>query len=964
MTDTPQCQAEVIAPERGERVQVSSPTSSGESLIDSEISRMIIECESGSKPAIAFGRLSATVCKGVTVDVNSKVCILRHLAKYKHSRKAGASLFAILGNFTVFDATRLDIAANNGMLTNNILQAVVESTTTALGVLCASEYTLEKYLESCPVPHRGFEATLTRMRHQGEQVETAVSRSQSWNISISSEALAIDSESVSLLGLSGVSSELTQHRLIGCLKLFGASSQDNSSTVNTVLTNTLDACYLSAAKVAEQILPELNSDKIKYSAAMRSCRSGAAGRSAAERLRAFSKLLPQEILYQGVLKPASAELVSIVCHDDVAGESTSLQYMIYCRWLGSRTTIALYMCLTSICEDISCITAIIPHHIESVSHMIYRALLRYGGDFAARPVAAASVIVEDLSAAVSFVDAMLQSPVVCVVKMEDFMTNRPSEFFDGCGISALNMTCLIDVGGIYRICTVKITMEKLVAIRDIDGTNGGERFTDACALEIVSPAHLLSIGVPDDKALRRVALGSCSDLDVCGWNATSKPDFFPSLCRSLESVECCLRKLEVSGFPLQASGGQALAAALDSNKSICWLGASSCEFGDEMGVVLAKAIGTHPMLEWVALDNNSLCNAAGVALGEAASQGKLTALQLRRNFLGDVAGLSLAQALSNDQCELLNLDVRDNRIAEEGCVALAQSLESNRSLESLDLQNNLAGACTGEALGVALTCNNKLRFLNLWGCQLGDRGGVAIGKGLARNGVLQTLILNECNLDEEAGIEIGNGLRANVTLRELHLRCNLLGEEAGLSIGRALSENSTLTVLSLFRNALGDRSGVMLGNALSSETALVHLDLSFNQLGEDAGQAIGSALSKNKTLTKLLLGGNGLARSIKPNRQLARLRKTSGPGGMPVSSGIGDKGALAIAKSLVINEILCTLEVNANQIGDTGGVALAEAITNSEGLTMVNLNFNPFGMPARIALTKCAEENPCCKLGF
>merc|ERR1712007_314830 len=95
-------------------------------------------------------------------------------------------------------------------------------------------------------------------------------------------------------------------------------------------------------------------------------------------------------------------------------------------------------------------------------------------------------------------------------------------------------------------------------------------------------------------------------------------------------------------------------------------------------------------------------------------------LDLRINKIGDEGAEALAEMLKvNEKVQVL--DLRINKIGDEGAEALADDLAVNKTLESLYLTSNGIGDKDAEALADALATNKTLRYLYLQENEIGDK---------------------------------------------------------------------------------------------------------------------------------------------------------------------------------------------------------------------------------------------------
>jgi hypothetical protein len=124
--------------------------------------------------------------------------------------------------------------------------------------------------------------------------------------------------------------------------------------------------------------------------------------------------------------------------------------------------------------------------------------------------------------------------------------------------------------------------------------------------------------------------------------------------------------------------------------------------------------------------------------------------------------VALGAALALGSCPLTSLDLRENKIGDEGAAAI----------------------------GEALRCNLRLRALRLAHNSIGDSGALALASGLghaARASPLQGLDLSHGSIGDAGATALARALSTGVCLRELYLSFNLIGS-AGMSEIAAMLE--------------------------------------------------------------------------------------------------------------------------------------------------------------------------------
>lgn len=158
--------------------------------------------------------------------------------------------------------------------------------------------------------------------------------------------------------------------------------------------------------------------------------------------------------------------------------------------------------------------------------------------------------------------------------------------------------------------------------------------------------------------------------------------------------------------------------------------------------------------------------------------------------------------------------------------AIADALKLNRTLKSLIFEaiaNNAANIDINRALPLA--------------------------KVLETNESLQKLDLKYGNIGDEGSIAFAKALESNSTLKILELHRNQIGSEGAQALARALVSNSTLIKLDLQNNNIDDEGASALENALASNCRVRELGLFGNlKISKDLKNLIEQKLARNKKI--------------------------------------------------------------------------------------------------------------------
>jgi len=106
-----------------------------------------------------------------------------------------------------------------------------------------------------------------------------------------------------------------------------------------------------------------------------------------------------------------------------------------------------------------------------------------------------------------------------------------------------------------------------------------------------------------------------------------------------------------------------------------------------------------------------------------------------------------------------------NQIGVEGAKALAEALETNKTVTSISLTHNQIGDEGAKALAEALKANETVTSINLFDNRIGDEGAKMIRKALMINVSVTMLDLDSDYIDTQIVRSIDNALQINEQLQ-------------------------------------------------------------------------------------------------------------------------------------------------------------------------------------------------------
>ncbi|KAL7835351.1 hypothetical protein SRHO_G00276980 [Serrasalmus rhombeus] len=313
---------------------------------------------------------------------------------------------------------------------------------------------------------------------------------------------------------------------------------------------------------------------------------------------------------------------------------------------------------------------------------------------------------------------------------------------------------------------------------------------------------------------------------------------------------------------------------------------------------------------------------SGVSLRLAGNDRVKDVIRLTDNDL-----LVLSKTLRSD-LTVKALDLRYNRISDEGAGHLADLIQENVALQSLDLLCNNIEVEGAERIAKSLHQNATLKRLRMTGNKIGNKGAMHFASMMQTNTTLEELDVSDCDLATQSLIAFAIVLNSNRSIRSINVSRALLfslQEETAVHMARMLAVNQTLRELHMGKHGMTDSGVERLCEGLMINRTLRYLDLRCNRITRDGAKRLSEVLRRNSTLEILDLSSNR----------------------------IEDDGAVYLSEAIALPHCkLRALSIPNNSIGTTGLVSLTKAMNTNPNLTHIYIWGNRLEEPVCVAFSQ------------
>jgi hypothetical protein len=229
----------------------------------------------------------------------------------------------------------------------------------------------------------------------------------------------------------------------------------------------------------------------------------------------------------------------------------------------------------------------------------------------------------------------------------------------------------------------------------------------------------------------------------------------------------------------------------------------------------------------------------------------------------DANDMTLLGPALTENVVLIELDLRGNRLKDEGATRLARAIAGCGTLAKLLVGRNYIG-CKGAA---QLMTGNRLRTLMLEENSVNESDdGLSsrwwnYGKGDVIDGAVS-----------DSMYQVGQALGGHPWIEHISLAGNKIGDEAVIRLAHGVADSRSLLVLDLSNNILTDKGAAALARAMKRNKGVLDLNLNNNRVGNTGASLLRQVLVQNKDFYHLDLGQNKMDKEM---TQLLRKKERS-----------------------------------------------------------------------------------------
>lgn len=291
----------------------------------------------------------------------------------------------------------------------------------------------------------------------------------------------------------------------------------------------------------------------------------------------------------------------------------------------------------------------------------------------------------------------------------------------------------------------------------------------------------------------------------------SHTNLYPQITKQLITVLAdnqSLKTLDLTRCNFSNDGFTALVSTLKVNNSLEVLKLIGTNITTDRAKMLAGALSLNASLKELDLMENENLEPEGViAIFDSLRNNESLASLMIETGSDTPSYHAIFSALQSNHT-LFSLK-SGGVITNERAIILAEFLQTNPSLKSLDISFNNISDIGMQRIAHALRHNTSIHQLDISSNHFGERGLDELMDTMHTNQSIWALKIGYASINDQTVCYVARMLQNNVTLRSLQMPMHMLSEEGALQLAQALEFNSTLIELDLSSSTIDPQSPVL-----------------------------------------------------------------------------------------------------------------------------------------------------------
>ena len=455
-----------------------------------------------------------------------------------------------------------------------------------------------------------------------------------------------------------------------------------------------------------------------------------------------------------------------------------------------------------------------------------------------------------------------------------------------------------------------------------------------------------------------------------------------------------LKTIAVSNTILSKDVSDIIASVITCNKSIQGIELSFCSLQEEAILTITKALEINIHLESLDLSNNVITNKPAFQIAMIIKYHSVKVVKLKNCKLQSAGLRRITEAMITKTC-LHCIDLSSNVVSEQnamliatvilnnrnirhlnfsnckleniGCQQLFQSLTTVKSLEYLDLHNNVFTDFVIAMFSLLINQNTTLEHLNISGCfnemdfkivtkslmslkslchldLSSNIVNVASAENVAavisNNPYLEEFYFPNCKFHKSTFSKIITAMQSSHYLKGLYLDSNSVSSEDSKMIANLISNNPYLEKVDLSSCNLTNEGMNNILMSLRNHSTLKYFDISSNEISNHVVNKVADVIDGNTQLTHLNISDSkiqeyGLLKIFKAAKRIYTLKSIK-----LCNCTVSDQAIQVIADAISVNHMMEEVVFANNDFHETGIGVILDVLKQAHMLKIMIISSN------------------------